>query len=297
MPDPDIQIELIKDFWNKNPVGTNFINDEIGMNFFSDYDEFRYKTEPHILKELDTYDFVGKRVLEIGLGQGADSMKIIDRGALFYGIDLTEESIKRVEARFSIFEKIYNELKVAKAEDIPYPDSYFDIIYSHGVIHHSPNIRKIVEEIFRVLKPGGQAIVMLYHKNSINYWVSINFIRRVGLLFLLLFPPLKYLLAKITGEDVPRLSKHLKNFKQSGISYLRMKNFIHKSTDGPDNVYSSVWTSKDARNLFKSFKNSKTKVYFLNERHLLGLQKIMPKSLKQNIARKFGWHLWIISQK
>ena len=297
MSNPDIQSELIKDFWDKNPVGTNFIDDEIGMKFFSDYDEYRYKTEPHILKELDSYDFDGKKVLEIGLGQGADSMKIIDRGALFYGIDLTEESIKRVEARFSIFEKIFKELKVAKAESIPYPDNYFDTIYSHGVIHHSPNILKIVEEIFRVLKPGGQSIVMLYHKNSINYWVSINFLRRIGLLFLLLFPPLKYLLAKITGESVPRLSKHLKNFKQSGISYLRMKNFIHKSTDGPDNVYSSVWTKNKAKELFSKFKSTVTKVYFLNERHLLGLQKMLPSPLKKKLSHKFGWHLWIISQK
>ena len=297
MPDPVNQSELIKDFWNKNPVGTNFIDDEIGEGFFTEYDDFRYRTEPHILEELDNCDFDGKKILEIGLGQGADSMQIINRGALFYGIDLTEESIKRVEARFSIFKKIFKELKMAKAENIPYHDNYFDIIYSHGVIHHSPNINKIVEEMFRVLKPGGQAIVMMYHKNSINYWISINFIRRIGLLFLFLFPPIKYLVAKITGESVPRLSKHLKNFKQSGISYLRMKNFIHKSTDGPDNVYSSVWTKNKAKELFREFKSTVTKVYFLNERHLLGLQKIMPSPLKRKLSHKFGWHLWIISQK
>jgi len=72
-----------------------------------------------------------------------------------------------------------------------------------------------------------------------------------------------------------------------------MKNFIHRSTDGPDNVYASVWTAKTARQLFRQFKNVSTNIQFLNERHLLGLQHILPKSLKRYMSRSYGWHLWI----
>ncbi|RYG50384.1 MAG: class I SAM-dependent methyltransferase [Chitinophagaceae bacterium] len=283
----------IKDFWNENPVGSNFISYQQDKSFYEKYDEFRYRTEGHILGELDKIDFKGKKVLEIGLGQGADSMQIIDRGALYYGIDITEESVRRVKERFALFQRPYQEVQVSKAETIPYPENNFDIVYSHGVIHHSPNIEKIVEEIHRVLKPGGMAVIMLYHKQSYNYYVSIGFLRRLGLLTLMPFPFLSHLVSKLTGEQVERINKHRSNIKEQGLSYLKMKNFTHRSTDGPDNVYATVWSDKSSRGLFRNFKNIRTNVHFLNERHLLGLQYIIPSSLKKSLANRYGWHLWI----
>ena len=283
----------IEAFWSKNPVGSNFIEYEQGRKFYEDYDNFRYRTEGHILDELDKIDFRGKKVLEIGLGQGADSMQIIDRGAQFYGIDLTEESVRRLKERFSLFKKQFCEIGVANAEEIPYPDQFFDIVYSHGVIHHSPRIEKIVAEIHRVLKPGGQAVVMLYHKNSFNYYISISLLRRVGLMLLVPFNFMSKVISKLTGEDVERINKHKRNIRQEGLGYLRMKSFIHKSTDGPDNIYSSVWTTKTAKKLFGNFGVVSTNVHFLNERHLLGVQHLLPKSLKKSMAHKIGWHLWI----
>src|SRR5215210_6929615 len=97
----------IKQFWNENPVGSNFVSYRNEKSFYEDYDNFRYRTEGHILNELDAIDFSNKKVLEIGLGQGADSMQIINRGALYYGIDLTEESVRRVKERFHLYNKPY----------------------------------------------------------------------------------------------------------------------------------------------------------------------------------------------
>lgn len=287
----------IKDFWNENPVGSNWISYESDPSFYEKYDEFRYSTEGYILQELDKLDLDEKYVLEIGLGQGADSMQLIKRGAIYYGIDLTEESIRRVEERFALFNMTYNELRVANAEDNPYIDACFDHVYSFGVIHHSPKIEQIVAEIHRVLKPGGEVNVMLYHKTSFNYYISIALLRRVGLLALYLIPGLKKPIGKLTGESPERINKHIVNLKQQGWSYLKMSNFIHRSTDGPDNIFSSVWTDQSARQLFKDFENIETSVNFLNERHLLGLQKILPKPIKRWIARKFGWHLWVKAKK
>lgn len=224
-------------------------------------------------------------------------MQIIKRGAIYYGIDLTDESIKRLKERFRLFEQPYQEVIKANAQTIPYEDCFFDIVYSHGVIHHSPDIEKIVSEIHRVLKPGGQAIIMLYHKNSFNYYVSIALLRRSGLLLMLVFPFLTKLISKMTGEGVERIKKHRKNFEERGWRYFKMKEFLHKSTDGPDNIYSGVWNRKSASELFKNFKNLTFKVHFLNERHLLGLQKVLPKSLKEKLAEKYGWHLWIYAEK
>src|SRR5215208_4823125 len=115
----------IKDFWNENPVGSNFIQYEQGRSFYEKYDAFRYKTEGHILEELDKIDFKNKTVLEIGLGQGADSMQIIDRGAKYYGIDLTEESVRRLKERFALFNKPYKEIQTGNAENLPFEENFF----------------------------------------------------------------------------------------------------------------------------------------------------------------------------
>ncbi len=287
----------IREFWTNQPVGNNFIPYEKNKSFYEKYDAFRYRTEGHILWELDQIDFKEKRVLEIGVGQGSDSMQIIKRGALFYGLDLTRESVRRVKERMSFFGNEYEEIKEGNAEKLGYQDASFDLVYSHGVIHHSENIEKIIEQIHRVLIPRGQAIVMLYHKNSLNYHWSITVLRRVGLILLYIFPFLTPLASKITGEPIYRIKKHLMAFKKQGLSYLKMETFIHKSTDGPDNVFSSVWTKKEARELFKNFSEIDTNVHFLNERHLMGLQYLLPKFIKNAIARRFGWHLWIKAKK
>ena len=121
--------------------------------------------------------------------------------------------------------------------------------------------------------------------------------RRLGLLLLLPFPFLAKVISKVTGENIERINKHKYNLKKQGISYLKMENFIHRSTDGPDNIYASVWTLKSAKSLFQKFGKVSTNVHFLNERHLLGLQFLLPKFLKNAIARKYGWHLWIKATK
>ncbi len=289
--------EEIRNFWNENPVGSNFVTYEKGKEFYQKYDQFRYETEGHILKELDAINFEAKKVLEIGIGQGADSMQIAERGALYYGVDLTEESVRRVKERFKLFEKNWEEISVADARKLPYESGFFDVVYTHGVIHHSPKIRAIVSEIYRVLKPGGKAIAMVYHKNSVNYHLSIAIVRRLGLLVLALFPFMISIVRDVTGERKERIIKHIKALKSSGLSYLRMRNFIHKSTDGPDNVYSSVWSRKSIKLVFKGFSTIDTRVHFLNERHLLGFQYILPAFAKKKLAAKYGWHLWVVGIK
>jgi ubiquinone/menaquinone biosynthesis C-methylase UbiE len=293
----------IKNYWNENPVGTNFIEKdfvqkEVGKQFFLEYDQFRYTIEPHIPGELSKTDWQGKKTLEIGLGQGADSMLLINRGAKFNGIDLTEESIYRLKERFKIFNLPYESLGVADARKISFPDNTFDIVYTHGVIHHSPYMDEIINEIHRVLKPGGKFVLMVYHKNSVNYWLNIFVIRRIGLFLITAFRPLVKLGSKLTGDSEERLHRHIQNFKQQGLSYLSMKNFVHKNTDGPDNVWSTVWSKKSIKPLLSRFSSvDKFRVHYLNERHLMGLQKILPKGFKKKLGEKFGWHLWVYATK
>jgi ubiquinone/menaquinone biosynthesis C-methylase UbiE len=289
--------EEIAAFWEKNPCGGDFVEFKGEFRtFFLEYDAFRFAQLPYIIDLLDRMDVSGKEVLEIGTGQGADAQQIIERGGIYTGVDLTEESIRRLRIRFDLSLLPYEELRVENAEELSLPDQSFDIVYSHGVLLTSPRIEQIVGHIHRVLRPGGQAVIMLYHKNSLNYQLSIRFIRRLGI-FALFVPFVDKLVSSLTGEPLERLNKHRSNLRAQGLSYLRMKNFIHKATDGPDNAYSSVWTKRDCDRLFAGFREVSYETWFINERHFPVLRNLIPRSLMRKIENRWGWNLVIFARK
>jgi ubiquinone/menaquinone biosynthesis C-methylase UbiE len=270
----------IKDFWNRYPCGDLEVG---GLQrhrgdyeaFFSEYDRFRYRKEAHILRRLDHIDFKGKRVLEIGLGQGADSEQIIKRGAVWSGLDLTPESVDRVRMRLSLRRLPHESLRQGSVLQMPFDDGSFDVVFSHGVLHHVPDIEAAQREIHRVLKPSGELIVMVYAKWSLNYLISIAVVRRIGLLAMLL-----------TNRG-PRgiYSEHLANARAVGLRhYLRMVNFVHRNTDGPSNPYSKVYDVRSLRKDFSAFALIRSYKDFMHAPPLpVGW---LP------MGRLLGWHLW-----
>lgn len=272
----------IRDFWQRHPCGAELVGDLTGdaraeyAEFFSRYDDFRYSTEPHILSNLDKIDFQGKRVLEIGLGQGADAEQLARRGAVFSGVDLTEEAVKRTLMRFSLAGLPYDRIERSSALDLPFADGSFDIVFSYGVLHHIPQIERAQAEIRRVLRPTGELIAMLYAKWSLNYMLSISVLRRLGLLILHSF-----------GMRPGGIyDDHLENARWLGIwNYIAMDNFIHVSTDGPFNPYSKVYSIADVRRDFADFDVVSADKHFMHAPPLpVGW---LPLS---SIA---GWHLWL----
>src|SRR5262249_36845135 len=192
--------------------------------FFARYDAYRYRTEPHILSSLDAIDFRGRKTLEIGLGQGADSEQIIRRGALWSGLDLTPESVARVRQRLATRALPFESLAQGSALRMPFADASFDLVFSHGVLHHVPDIVRAQSEIRRVLKPRGELVVMVYAKWSLNYLLSISLLRRLGLVALYA--------GNYSGDSV--YAQHVRNARALGLwRYLRTKHFIHANTDGP----------------------------------------------------------------
>lgn len=271
----------IQDFWQNNPCGADLVGDlpeKSKQNyeaFFARYDKFRYQKESHILKNLDQIDFQGKRVLEIGLGQGADAEQIIKRGGIYSGVDLTVESVERVKMRFNLRNLPFSEVKQGSALELPFADNEFDIVFSHGVLHHIPEIGKAQTEIARVLKPDGNLIVMLYAKRSLNYLFSICCLRRFGLL------AIYFLNIEVSGI----YQHHLKQAQEKGIwNYLKMQNFIHVNTDGAFNPYSKIYDVNEVKKDFAAFKLLESHQEFMHAPPL----KIgwLP------LAKWFGWHLW-----
>jgi SAM-dependent methyltransferase len=251
--------------------------------FFADYDQFRYQTERHIPGCIEDLNVSGKRVLEIGLGEGADTEQLIRRGARWSGVDLTSESVSRVQARLTLRDLAYDELRQGSVLDLPFADNSFDLVYSHGVLHHVPEIRRAQEEIHRVLRPGGELVVMLYARWSLNYLVSIGLIRRATLLAA---TPLARAGLVKTGPAHGLLGAHLENARQHGLlRYLRLAEFTHYNTDGPGNPYALVYDRGRVERDFPSFKITRTYKRFMHApplpvHHLPG-------------GPMMGWHLWV----
>lgn len=166
----------LKNFWNNQACGTATIDKEkYSLEYFEDIERNRYDLQPEIFNFAQFTRFHNKRLLEVGVGAGTDFIQWIRAGAECYGIDLTPEAIDHVNRRLEVYGLECKDLLVADAEDLPFVDNYFDLIYSWGVIHHSPNTIKALEEIIRVLKPGGEAKVMIYNRHSLLaffFWVK-----------------------------------------------------------------------------------------------------------------------------
>jgi SAM-dependent methyltransferase len=271
--------QAIRRFWDSHPCGDTLVKslEDDYEGFFQRYDAFRYSREAHIPKRLDAIDFKGKRVLEIGLGQGSDAEQIIRRGGLWSGIDLTPESINRVSTRLRLRRLPYDKLECASALSIPFPSGAFDIVFSHGVLHHIPDITIAQSEIARVLKANGRLIVMLYARRSLNYLIAISVIRRLGLAGLYL--------GHVQARGIVR--DHLDNARRLGLlKYLKMSNFIHSNTDGPLNPYSKVYDLNAVKEDFSAFEVEK---YYQDYMHAPPL----PTSWLAPFAGFLGWHLWV----
>jgi len=170
----------VHDFWNASACGENiYLKGENEKEKFNNQLKIRYQLEPYILSFAKFGSSSGKKVLEIGVGLGADHQKFAENGAILFGCDLTKKAVDYTKQRLSLF-GLNSSLQIADAENLPYENNFFDFIYSWGVIHHSPDTKKAAEEIFRILKPDGEARIMIYHKKSfVGYmlWFRYAFLK------------------------------------------------------------------------------------------------------------------------
>lgn len=166
----------VKEFWNEGSCGEElYFKGSNEMEAYNNQAAIRYSLEPYIIPFANFEDAKNKKVLEIGVGLGADHQKFAEAHAHLYGIDLTERAIQNTARRLSLF-GLNSQLQVGDAERLDFCDNFFDIIYSWGVIHHSPDTPAAVKEIYRTLKPGGEARIMIYHKKSfVGYMLWIRY--------------------------------------------------------------------------------------------------------------------------
>jgi ubiquinone/menaquinone biosynthesis C-methylase UbiE len=152
--------------------------EEIDRRFFAATRPFMPWTSIPFDALIDYESLRGKDVLEIGVGCGTHAQLLASHARSFTGIDLTEYASDCTRRRMSVFGLPAKILRM-DAETLQFPDNSFDFVWSWGVIHCSANTRQILTEIQRVLRPGGRAITMVYHRNFWNYYVVSGFFRGV----------------------------------------------------------------------------------------------------------------------
>ena len=157
----------VRDFWNAEPCGSRYLEGADDFQAFDAHARSRYALEPHIPQLAGFSSGRGLRVLEIGVGMGADYLEWLKAGANASGVDLSAISIERAKRR-CVLAGYEPDLRVADAEHLPFAADTFDVIYSYGVMHHSPSPVQCLSEAWRVLKPGGEARIMLYHHPSLT---------------------------------------------------------------------------------------------------------------------------------
>jgi ubiquinone/menaquinone biosynthesis C-methylase UbiE len=194
--------EKVRDWWSRNPMSYD-VDDPIpyaedSREYFEEID--RRIFHPRYMRLtadasgrpfslfVDFDSLAGKDVLDVGIGSGIATQLLAESGARVTGVDLTDWAVETTRRRLTAF-GLKAEVLQADAEDLPFEDAGFDLVFSWGVIHHSSDMDRALAELVRVAKPGGQVVLMVYHRRSLFFVVYRGFqrflplARRLGLHF------------------------------------------------------------------------------------------------------------------
>jgi len=264
MQSNDYKKEIRKQ-WNNDPCGAVTAKEyEPGTpEFFSVVEKYRYEVySPWLKDEIKFERFNGKYILEIGGGLGTDHVQFAKAGAKTFDLDLAKEHLRLAKERF-VQNNLSGNFIYGDAELSPFKDNSFDAVYSFGVLHHTPDTQQSIEEVRRVLKPSGEAMIMLYYKHSYFYWFSLFFVKGV----------LKGNLFKMNMSDI-------------------MSRFVEYSTSGARPLV-KVYTKKQVRKMFKDFSQIQIKIRQLTQDDFPYVGKFIPVSTLNFLSKFIGWNIFI----
>lgn len=229
-----------------------------------DYDKkrsFRYSLQDYMHDVFKFGDFSGKLILEVGCGAGIDSAEFARNDARVISTDLTRQGTE-LTRDLLIKSGLPSSVIQSDAKALPFKDNTFDCVYSFGVLHHIPDVEVALGEIYRVLKPGGRVMVMLYHRDSLLYAYSIIYWRGIK----------EGLLKTLTPEELVSCYSE----RNEGCPYTR------------------AFTKDEAKNLFSSqFKQVTTKVHY----NVVDLPEQRKVKVKVPDKYELGWHLIVKAVK
>ncbi len=163
-------IDGIAKYWNEHIHDLAIATHPVGsLGFFDELDAYRFDKLRYLPNLVDFSGFAEKRLLEVGCGAAIDLVRFAKGGAVVTGIDLAATSIELAEKNLAL-RNLEGDFQVMNGENMDFPDASFDVVYAHGVLQYTSNPAKMMQEIHRVLKPGGQVISMVYNTRS---WLKL----------------------------------------------------------------------------------------------------------------------------
>jgi SAM-dependent methyltransferase len=256
--------------WSADPAGAVYGRaHEFGTReFFDEVERHRYQEYAPWMPEIMGFkDFAGARLLEVGCGMGTDLLQFARGGASVTGVDLTPRSIQISQQHFALY-GASGSFAISDAEHLPFANESFDAVYSNGVLHHTPDTACAVREAYRVLRPNGQARVMLYHRGSLGYWGQV--IIRHGIL---------------RGELL------------RGNSPANIMSKYVEFNEGGGNPLVKVYSRREARELFSMFREVKVQVAQLTRPEFYFLGRVIPKGMFRRLERSIGWNVIVLARK
>ena len=173
------KVDEVRQYWEKHIHDLEITRHPVGSRgFFDDLDQYHFEKLHHLLRLVDFNGYRGKAVLEVGCGPAVDLARFARGGAVCTGVDLAASAIELAKANFQQ-QGLSADLRVANGEALPFPDNTFDLVYAHGVVQYTADPRRLVAEVRRVLKPGGEAIFQVY--NRISWLNGLSKLMNVGL--------------------------------------------------------------------------------------------------------------------
>jgi ubiquinone/menaquinone biosynthesis C-methylase UbiE len=251
--------------WNTTPCGTGdyLAGIEYGsLKFFDEIRRSRYEvTDAWMKRTIDFNMAKGKKLLEIGHGIGTDLLTFCEGGAEVYGIDITEEHHKLATLNFKLHGK-QCVLKLCDSANIDFPSNYFDYVYSHGVLHHTPDTVRCISEAYRVLKPGGLFVLSLYHTYSAFH-----------------------ILSWIVGHGLVRR----KLFK---LGYKGLMATIEHGADGINiKPLVKTYAKRQLRFILEDFSKVDFKIAHFKREHIPYGSKFLPLIIEKWFERYIGWYV------
>jgi 2-polyprenyl-3-methyl-5-hydroxy-6-metoxy-1,4-benzoquinol methylase len=175
-----VPIEQVRDYWDRRPCNIRHSTKPAGSReYFDEVEHRKYFVEPHIPGFAEFARWQNGRVLEIGCGIGTDTINFARHGARVTAIDLSEKSLEMARRRAEVFGlkdriRFYH----GSAEALPdiLPPEPFDLVYSFGVIHHTPHPERVLEQIRNYVRPGSTVKTMVYHRYSWKvFWILMTY--------------------------------------------------------------------------------------------------------------------------
>jgi 2-polyprenyl-3-methyl-5-hydroxy-6-metoxy-1,4-benzoquinol methylase len=270
-----VEISRVQEYWNARPCNIRHSTKAMGSKeYFDEVEARKYMVEPHIPRFAEFERWRGKRVLEIGCGLGTDTINFARHGARVTAVDLSEKSLELARTRAAVFglqDQI--EFYAANAEELSktVPVEAYDLIYSFGVIHHTPHPDAVLEEVRKYERPGTTVKIMVYHRRSwkvlwilltegrgqfwkLNQLIATNSEAQTGC-------PITYSYSRKEGREL--LERHGLEVKAAGVDHV----FPYRIEDYVKYRYVREW-------------------YF----------RWMPAGMFHGFERRLGWHLCLTGQ-